>query len=391
MPVVSEMVHPKGFDFATQRQIVLLREVRKLKWEDIAKQVKNLQGENPLPRLCANYYHEFSRRLGRRRARYDRCGNKPSKVTPQVEQFLVKQLKVLRRTCVCTSTTLQQVLAQDMGVKLTDRYVRKLLQKKGYRWLPRRQKRVYSTIQKAERLKFAKHVVSLSKAQLREKLSLAMDGVVLGIPPADPTDRMNFCRYGDEYMWRKRSEAFQPELAGQDSYGSYIPLARTVPLWGGCSEGGFSVVLFHSRKKLNKAEWVHGVQQNKLTDAIKKLKPVKAVGPWHVLCDNEGFMKTRDSQVACKAKGVKLWHIPAKSPDLNPVERFWAWLRKKLRQMDLADAVARRPVLGKMAYKARIRGVIKSRKAQQVAAAHAASLRKVCKEVIAKKGAASSG
>ena len=115
MPVVSEMVHPKGFDFATQRQIVLLREVRKLKWEDIAKQVKNLQGENPLPRLCANYYHEFSRRLGRRRARYDRCGNKPSKVTPQVEQFLVKQLKVLRRTCVCTSTTLQQVLAQDMG------------------------------------------------------------------------------------------------------------------------------------------------------------------------------------------------------------------------------------------------------------------------------------
>ena len=223
MPVVSEMVHPKGFDFATQRQIVLLREVRKLKWEDIAKQVKNLQGENPLPRLCANYYHEFSRRLGRRRARYDRCGNKPSKVTPQVEQFLVKQLKALRRTCVCTSTTLQQVLARDMGVKLTDRYVRKLLQKKGYRWLPRRQKRVYSTIQKAERLKFAKHVVSLSKAQLREKLSLAMDGVVLGIPPADPTDRMNFCRYGDEYMWRKRSEAFQPELAGQDSYGSCIP------------------------------------------------------------------------------------------------------------------------------------------------------------------------
>ena len=59
--------------------------------------------------------------------------------------------------------------------------------------------------------------------------------------------------------------------------------------------------------------------------------------------------------------------------------------------MDLADAVAKRAVLGKMAYKARIVGIIKTKKALQVAAAHAASLRKVCKEVIAKKGAASSG
>ena len=107
--------------------------------------------------------------------------------------------------------------------------------------------------------------------------------------------------------------------------GSYTPLSRTVPLWGGCSEGGFSVVLFHSNKKLNKAEWVRSVELNKLTEAIKRL------------------------------------------------------------------AVAGRAVLGKMAYKARIRSILKTKKAQQVAAAHAASLRKVCKEVVAKKGAASSG
>ena len=59
--------------------------------------------------------------------------------------------------------------------------------------------------------------------------------------------------------------------------------------------------------------------------------------------------------------------------------------------MDLADAVAGRAVLGKMAYKTRIRYVIKTQKAQRVVASHAASLRKVCKEVVAKKDAASSG
>ena len=43
--------------------------------------------------------------------------------------------------------------------------------------------------------------------------------------------------------------------------------------------------------------------------------------------------------------------IPPRSTDLRPVEKFWSWLRRKLRAMDLKDAVAKRPVLGKMAYK----------------------------------------
>ena len=51
---------------------------------------------------------------------------------------------------------------------------------------------------------------------------------------------------------------------------------------------------------------------------------------------------------------VSLWKIPPRSPDLNPVEKFWAWLRKGLRKRDLKDAVAKRPVLGKTAYKARV-------------------------------------
>ena len=87
---------------------------------------------------------------------------------------------------------------------------------------------------------------------------------------------------------------------------------------------------------------------------------------------------------------MTLLRIPAKSPDLNPVERFWAWLRKRLRALDLADAVAKRPVLGKTAYKARVQRV-KGQKAQRVAANCAISLRKKCREVVLKKGAASSG
>ena len=79
------------------------------------------------------------------------------------------------------------------------------------------------------------------------------------------------------------------------------------------------------------------------------------------------------------------------SPDLNPVERFWAWLRTALRQLDLQDAVAKRPVLGKAAYKERIKRICKSKRAQRVAVNIAGGLKKVCLEVVANKGAASRG
>ena len=76
----------------------------------------------------------------------------------------------------------------------------------------------------------------LSDAALKEKLSFAMDGVILGMPPRDHTERWNYCKYGTEFMWRKPSESFQPELAGDDAYGKQVPQARAIPLWGGGTE-----------------------------------------------------------------------------------------------------------------------------------------------------------
>ena len=114
----------------------------------------------------------------------------------------------------------------------------------------------------------------------------------------------------------------------------------------------------------------------------------QSCGPWQVLCDNESFLDAAASKKAHGVKRIKLWHIPPRSPDLNPVEQVWAHLRKRLRAMDLADAVAQRPVLGKTAYRLRVRRVVKSRSFQQTAARVALGLKKTCQEVIRKHGAA---
>ena len=60
-----------------------------------------------------------------------------------------------------------------------------------------------------------------------------------------------------------------------------------------------------------------------------------------------------------------------------------------LRRMDLNDALHKRPALGKAEYKARVQRLLKTKKAQAVAANFAQSLRKVCRTIVKKGGAAS--
>ena len=94
------------------------------------------------------------------------------------------------------------------------------------------------------------------------------------------------------------------------------------------------------------------------------------------------------STSAMRSAKITMWPLPSRSPDLNPIERFWGWLKKKLKRMDLADAMKKRPVLGKTAYKVRVSNILKTKKAQAMAATYANSFRKACKEVVKKKGAA---
>ena len=107
-----------------------------------------------------------------------------------------------------------------------------------------------------------------------------------------------------------------------------------------------------------------------------------------MLCDGESFLRAKKSMQAHRRKSVSLWTCPPKSPDLNPVEMFWGWLREKLRKMDLADLRKKRAPLGKTSYVLRIKSVIQTNKAQTVAKAFAKKLRSTCKQVVNRQGAA---
>ena len=389
MVVISESVHPSSLDFANQRKVCLLRDVEDLAFTEIAKRVVNLKGKRPNPRLVADCYHSFSPKLGRRRYNYEKCGRKPWKLSAENRAYLLKRLKELRRQGPCTCTTLQQTLARERGVTVEVTAVQKTLKANGYKWLPRSQKRKYSEEVKAQRLVFARAVTELTPTQLRAKLSMAMDGVVFGMPPADPTERWNFCRAGEDRMWRKPSEAALPELAGDADYAHQVPAGRSVAMWGGISCTGVAPILFHPTKKVTAEAWAKAVDSGKMRAALLSLNPGRVRGPWTVLCDNESFLTAAPSKSAHARARIELWKIPPKSPDLNPIEKFWSWLRRRLRSKDLEDAAAKKRPLTKLQYRQRIRALCQSARAQQVASACAKGLRKVCEEVVRKKGAAS--
>ena len=186
---------------------------------------------------------------------------------------------------------------------------RNILTRKGYKWLPKRHKRLYSKLVRLARAAFAKQILRMSNNDLREKLSMAMDGVVAALPPTDPSERMSFCRHGENRMWRKPCESFSPKLSGDTEYGNQVPLERVVPMRGGCSADGISVITFRAKKKLNAEEWAKAVTRGALVTAIKALKPVLVNGPWDVRCDNESFLRAAVSSAAHTNAKVMLWKI----------------------------------------------------------------------------------
>ena len=388
MTVITESVSSRSMNFQNQRRAYLLRHVHKLSWVNIAARVVNVSGANPSWVCVRDTVQGFSLARGCRAFKYSRCGRKPWKLTKDAQQFLVRRLVARRASQIVTSVTLQADLASEKGIVVEESTVRKFLKKRGYRWLPRNQKRKYTTAQKLERVAFASAVIRMSRAVLRQKLCMSLDGVVLSMPPSKEIERFNYCWGAATHMWRRKTEGNAPMLAGADDYDKQVPLSRAIPLWGGISEDGFAPVLWHPNKKTNAAEWSEAIRSGKLTEALRSLNPHKKTGPWTILCDGESFLRATACVAAYGAKNITLWDVPAKSPDLNPVEMFWGWLRRKLRIMDLADLRKKRRPLGKTAYMSRVRSVMKTQKAQTVAKGFAKRFRKACQQVVERKGAA---
>lgn len=73
---------------------------------------------------------------------------------------------------------------------------------------------------------------------------------------------------------------------------------------------------------------------------IEELKPGQVI-----IMDNAAFHKSKRTRELIESVGCRLIFLPPYSPDLNPIEKFWAnmkkWIKEKITQFDeLYDALA---------------------------------------------------
>lgn len=52
-----------------------------------------------------------------------------------------------------------------------------------------------------------------------------------------------------------------------------------------------------------------------------------------LILDNASFHKSAESQKLVEAAGCKMLFLPPYSPDLNPIEKYWANMKKKVREL----------------------------------------------------------
>lgn len=357
-----------------------MRETKWFSFRKIAGKVWNLQRTRPSPEhVRLNYKSSKKAQPAKRVLKYHKCGRKAYKLPADAVGWLVNRMLALRRTVICTSSILQRDIAKEKGIVVSQRQIRRKLNEKGYHWLPRHKKPKLSKARMAERARFCKDVVAMTEDELEQHIALSMDGLVLAAPPEDALARQNHCHYDDNCVYRKKGE-IEP-LTGHDDYVQQIPEARVVPLWGGIAKGGFVAITFHKSRKLNQGEWCKLVRNGTVSTAVRRLWPKSRRGPWKLLCDNEKFLNAKLSRAEHLRRNISLWQIPAKSPDLNPVERYWSWLRRRLRDMDLDDLVKGKPPATKAQYKARIRGITQTEKSKTVARNLIRGLRKICQTV----------
>lgn len=56
------------------------------------------------------------------------------------------------------------------------------------------------------------------------------------------------------------------------------------------------------------------------------------IGSGHILImDNAAFHKSQNTRAIIEEAGCDLIFLPPYSPDLNPIEKFWANLKKKIK------------------------------------------------------------
>lgn len=251
-------------------------------------------------------------------------GGRPSKLTIRDKRHIVKSLLHLRHSEGCFTSDRVMEEAGIRKTRVSARTVRRYLNDEGYNLLNARQKGILSSDDLLERVRYARktrRVHNYSPAFWTENIAFYLDGVNF-VHKTKPSDQARAPR---KKVWRKKSEGLKPGCVAkgkkEGTGGNVVHMMVAVSY-------GKGVIICEQYEKLNGDYFADFIKRNFVTmfgDADKGHTE-------YFVQDGDPSQNSRVAKEALGRVKAKLFPIPPRSPDLNPIENVFHLVNKQLKK-----------------------------------------------------------
>ena len=253
---------------------------------------------------------------------------RPKKLNVRDERNIIRALKTLRKSTAKFSARKIQEEANLQNVSI--KTIRRVLHKHGYKYLQSRKKGLMSQADKSKRLAFARKAKGFPSGFWKDTIKFYLDGVGF----AHKMNPSSEARAAASMAWRKPSEGLERSTKGkkEGSGGKMVNVFVAIA-------HGHGVVLCKQYPWTVTGERFAAFVSNCFPATFEKcgLQPQGQL----FLQDGDPRQTSKAARRAWESLGCEMFSIPARSPDLNPIENIFHLIRNKLKEDAIEKEIVR--------------------------------------------------
>lgn len=254
-------------------------------------------------------------------------GGRKKKLTVRAESLLLRKIPVIRR--MNPNWTVSELMSMAGIDDISLRTAQRILNRNGYHHLKARRKGILSSEDAKKRLAFARKMKKKLPDFWQEGIAFYFDGVGF-VHRTKPKEHAIACH---GRVWRKRGEGLHLNCTSKGQKEGYG--GKQVKFFVAISYNR-GVICAEQYTELNAASFSDFIY-NKFGEIFRRSG--KKCKEW--LQDGDPSQNSAKARTAMESLDANLIRIPPRSPDLNPIENVFAYVKKELKLQVLQNDLER--------------------------------------------------